>query len=211
MAFCPFIQTTIGDMSLNPFAYALTQAAGTFVEEQRDHGIPAATTLPIILQVLALEKNGNSHTAAFEVIQGRIYVTDSRVVVASSAPAGNQVFMGHVRYEWIHQVGYQLKSGNHHNQIFLSYGDAEGASYFVQIIIKKKTDVEALANDVLRRAGRYRLAMTNERQDEANAQLQRYAGGAKIIPNGDPKKDIVAAIIPGVCIAPGGEEYRPKL
>jgi hypothetical protein len=210
MAFCPFIKVKIGDMSLNPFAYALTQQAGTFVEEQWDHGVPAASTVPIILQVLALEKSGNSDTAAFEVFPGRIYVTDSRVVVVSDTIlADNQIFIGHVRYEWVHEVGYQKKSGNHHNQIFLSYGDEDGTSYFVQIIIKRKTDVETIANDILRRIGRYRLAMTNKRQDQANARLQRYADGEKIIPNGDPKKKTVTATVPGVCIAPSGKEFRP--
>jgi len=210
MAFCPFAKVTVGDLSLNPFAYAMTQSAGTFVEEPWDHGIPDSSSLPIVLQVLALEKNGADHTAAFEVFKGRIYITDSRVVVVSETPlAGNQIFMGHVRYEWIHEVGYQKKSSNHHNQIFLSYGDEDGTSYFVQIIIKKKIDVEVIANDILCRASRYRLAMTNERQEQVNAQLRRYADGAKIIPNGDPKKKTVTAIIPGVCVAPGGENFRP--
>jgi hypothetical protein len=127
--------------------------------------------------------------------------------------SAGKVYLGHIRYEWLEAVGYKRKvSMNTNDELRFMYQDTERTTYILDFIFPKGTDTEFLANDILHRACRYRLAMTdteNEGRQKATAFFMQYSVSGKIEPDEDQKKYHSCITIPHYYFAPGGEKFRP--
>jgi len=209
MAFLPFGRVKVGDTE-NTFTVPCVERIGSFVKDPWDRNAQAAS-YNMVGQVIVESKDGASDCKFFDEFAGQLIVTDARVVVlANAAEPDGSATVGHVRYEWLRMVGYREKSWSNHNCIVLVYEDQNSARYLVQIVLKSKADVAALANDILRRACLYRLTMTDEKPDKEVAFYTQYSTGRKITPKFEPKKQISSVEFSRAYLAPGGQKFRPE-
>ena len=207
--FYPFAEGTPGDI-LSTFAYPSVKGVGVYKNDPWDRNA-RATEYNMAVRVSWENKAGERDYSFFAEFTGQLIITDARVVtISNKAEADGDVIIGHVRYEWLRHVAYQEKSWSNHNCITLIYEDLDSTRYLVHIAIKSKTDVAALANDILRRASLYRLAMTDEKPDKEVAFYTQYSTGRKITPKPDPKKQLSSVEISRAYLAPGGEKFRPE-
>lgn len=207
--FYPFAAGTPGAI-LSTFAYPCVKGVGVYQDDPWDRNA-RATEYNMAVRVSWENKAGERDYSFFAEFIGQLIITDARVVVISNvAESDGDVIIGHVRYEWLRYVAYQEKSWSNHNCITLIYEDQDKTRYLVHITIKSKTNVAERANDILRRACLYRLAMTNEKSDKAVAFYTQYSTGRRITPKPEPKKQLSSVEMPQYYLAPGGQKFRPE-
>jgi len=207
--FYPFAEGTPGAI-FSTFAYPCVKGVGVYQDDLWDRNAQAKE-YSMAVRVSWENKAGERDYSFFAEFTGRLIITDARVVVISSvAGSDGDVIIGHVRYEWLRLVGYREKSLSKPNRIGMIYEDLDRTRYLVDIAIKSKTDVAALANEILRRACLYRLAMTDEKPDKEVAFYTQYSTGRKITPNSEPKKQTSSVEISRAYLAPGGQNFRPE-
>lgn len=120
--------------------------------------------------------------------------------------------IGHVRYEWLLGIGYiaKLRSGFFHPAQYglqFAYLDKNDSIYYLQVYFKRETDTAEIANDILHRAAKYRMAMQDEKTEEELTFFNQYA--EKLIEPSEKSDDFSNVKFPNVYSAPGGKEYRP--
>lgn len=121
------------------------------------------------------------------------------------------VLMGMIRYEWLSQVSYRSKTGFMTNEtVRLYYKDEQRALWHLDIVFRREADAGFIANEILRRACAYRLAMTDEKDDKELYFFNEYLHNRWIDPSPDPKKMSTVGL-PTQYPAPGGQKYRPPL
>lgn len=132
---------------------------------------------------------------------------------ANRRSAGTML-IGHVRYEWLRQIQYS----NYNKQKWLEYDDFclrlfykdnSEAFWIIQTNFPKTIDTAFLANDILHRMARYRMAMTDEKQDRM-IEHNKQCATLTITPSANPKEQYSSFTSIYSYYAPGGEEYRPK-
>lgn len=238
MEFEAFTIAAVGDRD-EPFAYPITDEQSSIIEELWDHGLQNVLTSNMFA---VSKKNQYQNQWQFQMsneMQTSFYVTDSRVAflcehfdngnsytgqgaliaeAISRAKAHKRtkgkVFLGQIRYEWLRTIGYKRKvSYGTKDIVSLRYIDTDKNSFALDFFFKKGTDTEFIANDILRRACIYRLAMTDneekEKQEGSVAFFEKYSTGGKITPTDNPKEDFSLISIPFSYYAPGGKKFRP--
>ena len=127
-----------------------------------------------------------------------------------AAQRREKALAGHIRYEWIGIVGYRYKQKMlEDNTVRVVYRDRNDTLWNVELALTKDTDAAALANDLVRRIAVYRSRMTDKKGEKAMQFCRTYAGGmAGIVPEQNPSK-ISSLVIPEICYAGTGAEYRP--
>jgi len=89
--------------------------------------------------------------------------------------------IGHIRYEWLSQVSYHPKTTlTDDEEIGLDFWDTDNNEWHVCLGFAKGTNVRGMANDILRRACMYKLAMTDAKKPEDTATLVSYCRGEQI-------------------------------
>jgi hypothetical protein len=71
-----------------------------------------------------------------------------------------KVLVGHVRYEWLHRVGFSPKRFGSDEKIRLELTDDADRHMVLDIHLPKDVDSSALAQDIVQRAARFRLRET---------------------------------------------------
>jgi hypothetical protein len=108
--------------------------------------------------------------------------------INAASRSKGKVLLGHLRYEWLALVEYRRKSGWFGNDaIQLYYQDDERTWWLVSLSFNKGTDTTFIANNILQRACKYRLAMNDEKGEKEVEFFKKYANGTKITPNSNPK------------------------
>ena len=131
-------------------------------------------------------------------------------IIAAVSRSG-KLLLGQVRYEWISQIQYSRKvSWKTANSVRLCYTDTEKNSWIIGLTFKKDVDTAALANDILHRACRYRLATQEEKSETALAFFNQNAQSGVIPPSPNPK-NYASVTFPTYYTAPGGEAKRPAV
>jgi len=238
MAYNAIIIAEIGDQD-QPFAYAITDGDGNLVPEQHDRGLKNVLTATGI-QVKKLVPGAKEYVQVINGTDIRIdvHVTDSRVAVLCEKydkgggwyggglasvvlNAGSKimaaqrrkgkVLIGHIRYEWISNIGYQRKTNFLTSEtVRLFYSDTEKISWYVELTWKQGPDAESVANDILRRLSKYRLEMNDEKDEKEIDFFTRHINGERITPSDDPKKKLSMIRIVNHYFAPKGDNMRPK-
>jgi len=236
MAFNAVCISEIGDQS-NPYIYPTTDDMCNLGEEKWDNGLNNVITAKSILVQKKL-KGTDNYVQVLHAMDINIdfYVTDSRVVllckkydkgggwyggigalvanagskIMAAARSKGKVLLGQVRYEWIAMLSYQRKvSWLTEESIQVYYKDNDGTYWCISLNFKKGTDTEFLANNILHRACKYRLAMNDEKGEKETEFFTKYSTGANITPNSNPKQ-YSDCIFPNFYFAPMGEDKRPN-
>lgn len=164
------------------------------------------------------------------------YITDSRVMIRIPAyeksehddetraavfrtdrhddPQGERALTlaGMIRYEWVSQISYQRKvSRSTEECVRLYYRDLSESRWYLDIIFRGNADAEYLANVILHRACRYRLLMTDDKNDKEMYFLNRYLEDYDIEPAKNPRRYMASLRFPTQYPAPGGDDVRPRL
>ena len=172
----------------------------------------------------------------YEGVPAEVYVTDSRLLLRIPRHSESlhedetraavlcessmeryvtpeeMMLAGMIRYEWISQISYQRKvSRGTEECVRIYYRDLSEAKWHLDLIFPKEADAERLANLILHRACRYRLAMTDEKSDEEVYFFNRYLSDYEIEPAEDPKRHMATVRFPTQYPAPGGGDTRPYL
>jgi hypothetical protein len=71
-----------------------------------------------------------------------------------------KMLMGHVRYEWLHQVGFSPKRFGVDEQLRLMVTDGSNRTLTLDLHLPKNIDSGLLAQDIVQRAARFRLNHT---------------------------------------------------
>jgi hypothetical protein len=130
--------------------------------------------------------------------------------IIAAAKNKGKIFLGQIRYEWVYFIGYKRKSNwRSGDAIVICYQDAQKTFWMMTLQLKNGTDTAFIANDILRRAAKYRLEMTDEKSEKALKFFREYAAGAKIVPNDNPQK-VSTIFIHDHYFAPNGEDKRPN-
>ncbi|MCL2125970.1 MAG: hypothetical protein FWH33_08300 [Oscillospiraceae bacterium] len=227
MSFCTFKVFPIG-ANASSYAYATTDQNGKILQEKWDNGLNrmlAATALNFYSFKTDIKTDGELYISFGG--EALAYFTDSRIVVSSKQfsqgtikwehvstdisdkkKQKGKVLLGQIRYEWLHKIGFSRKAGFlSFDTISLTHMDTD--RYYMTILsFPKGTDTEFVANEVLARACKYRLAMNDVNSASDIEFLKHYSEGGKIGPSADPDKT-PSIILPNNYIAPTGEEYRP--
>lgn len=163
----------------------------------------------------------------------RLWVTDSRLIFHGTLSGGEDLttmdvhagdhagmaVAGHIRYEWITGVSYRLGTLPVNKEVEVRWFDEAGNAYkavanFPKVIGSAKgfhlSTVDALAKEVLAKACRHRLSITDTKSEDALAFFQKHANSPEIPLNADPK-GWNAIEIPCAYPAPGGREFSPAI
>ena len=222
-----FIQN-IGDKE-NPYVFAGTETNGKLISDVFDHGINhQCVTQSITIQRRRKTDQAFSSILKLENISARFIYTDCRVVYRcdeydlgptwSRSPMSGvmnykeerkahkrmagKILLGHVRYEWIKEIAYIERA------LRVVYRDMEDTTYFIEAAFDQAVDTSVLANDMLHRACRYLLALTDQKDAEEMAFYTRFS--EEVIPP-TPGKELSRIIFPTSYMAPFGKEYRPLI
>lgn len=134
-------------------------------------------------------------------------------MLAKSRSKGT-VLLGHLRYEWLLGIGYMQRKQTgwraivNHDSMTLCYSDDEGILWSITLVFKAGTGTELMANDILRRACTYRLAMNDEKNPECIDFFKKYKSGATMPSSGDHKQHSGFITFPSIYDAPFGENQR---
>jgi len=160
--------------------------------------------------------------------RSELYVTSSRVILACRTweeasisvvalakhyKVIGHVYGGHIRYEWLNEIRFWDDRGFIPAcYVQLSYKDAAGNDYMTEIATGRgfgRPHPTDIATQVLTKACRYRLAMTDTKTDEQvdfftrNAQTPQFSHAP-----GDQQWWSIK--IPGAYPASAGQEFRPR-
>ncbi|MBR0398599.1 MAG: hypothetical protein IJI10_10070 [Eubacterium sp.] len=146
------------------------------------------------------------------------YEDDTRAAVLrsdrSQVPEDDRAMTlaGMIRYEWISQISYQRKvSRGTEECVRLYYRDLSEARWYLDIIFRGNADAEYLANVILHRACRYRLRMTDDKNDKETYFFNKYLEDYDIEPAHNPRRYMSYVRFPTQYPAPGGDDVRPRL
>ncbi|MFT9116323.1 MAG: zinc ribbon domain-containing protein [Sporolactobacillus sp.] len=136
---------------------------------------------------------------------------DAGSKIIAAATSKGKILLGQIRYEWIYFLGYSHRTGmSGHNAVQICYRDSQKNIWLIVLLLKNNADAAFLTNDILHRASKYRLEMTNEKSPEALEFFNKYSAGSEITPNADPKGSSVITF-PHYYFAPNGEDKRPPV
>lgn len=124
---------------------------------------------------------------------------------------GEMVLMGMIRYEWISQIAC-VETGRRFSRreaLRLYYQDQNQYTWYLDVVFGADADAEYLANEILHRACRYRLQMTDDKDDKEMVFFNHYLkeDGVEAAPEGYG----LTVRFPTQYAAPGGENDRPSL
>jgi len=230
MSFCAYRIALIGNQE-NPYYFAGTNQNGQIVEEKWDNGLNRVLkgSQWTFLKYKTDPKKDSKIIVSLGLGDVSNYFTDSRVVTlnrkydqgsiswefvssdkSDKKKFKGKVLLGQVRYEWLHKIAFSRKTGVFSiDSVSLIYSD--GDSYYDSVIVLPKgTDTEFLANDILHRACKYRLAMKDKKSEHDMEFFRRYSESGKIGTPADPK-ETPSIILPNSYYAPLGEEFRPDI
>ena len=146
------------------------------------------------------------------------YEDDTRAAVLrsdrSQVPEDDRAMTlaGMIRYEWISQISYQRKvSRGTEECVRLYYRDLSEARWYLDIIFRGNADAEYLANVILHRACRYRLRMTDDKNDKETYFFNKYLEDYDIEPAHNPRRYMSYVRFPTQYPTPGGDDVRPRL
>lgn len=129
----------------------------------------------------------------------------------AAARSKGTVLLGHIRYEWLTLIQYRYKKGwLDSDTLQLYYEDDEKTWWCISVSFEKGTDIDFIANNILQRACKYRLAMNDEKGEKEMAFFTKYADGDKITLNSD-RKQFNECYFPNYYVAPRGENKRPTV
>ena len=116
---------------------------------------------------------------------------------------------GHIRYEWLIDVGFERKTSfMTDNCINLNYRDTDNIDWTLALNFPKNVNTEELANNIVQKAARYKIAMNTPKSADELKLLHYYAKGGRIaVP--DPKAWSWSETF-GAFQAPDGEGARPN-
>ena len=220
-----------------PFSFAQINNNYELIAEPHDHGHDLVNITGIAFERRGANDKAFAVSSKILNNKADLYVTDSRVVVVcrdynkgstgrwvggltaiglnqihravENKRRANHVFVAMLRYEWLANVMYLPKQGIlSDNKIALVYEDKTHVRWRVTFFCKGGTDVAAIANDILHRTCRYRLAMTNNKTDEQIEFFNKYAHES--IAPANNKDSFSNCPIIHYYYAPYGEDYRPE-
>ena len=230
MSFCAYRISLIGNQD-NPYHFAGTNQNGQVVEEKWDNGLNRVLTGSVwsFFKYKTDPKKDSKYIVSLGLGDVSNYFTDSRVVTlnrkydqgaiswefvssdkSDKKKFKGKVLLGQIRYEWLHKIGFGRKTGILSvDSVSLTYTD--GDSYYTSVIgLPKGTDTEFLANDILHRACKYRLAMKDTKSGHDIDFFRMYSESGKIGNATDPK-ETPSIILPNCYTAPLGEQFRPDI
>jgi hypothetical protein len=236
--------------SFADFTYAGVNSSGGLVEEPWDHGLQEVGMTKSIW-ITSQEDDYGELDELHDDIAASVFVTDSRVafysenydtggsflksggdaiglilVGISKARAKKRsegkVMVGHIRYEWLEQVAFHSKaSWADDDSLILHYTDSDGLKWEALFSFPKETNIRQIANLILQKAAKYKLAMSDEKSAKERELLSTYTQGREIEEStwdGSSLSDKIAraALISesekmAVFPAPEGEAYRPEV
>jgi len=236
MAYTAVVTREIGD-TVQGYEWAAVDSDGKIVEEIWDGGLGSpyiATQIKICERSSSDSWYPSTH---IDKISIEVYVTDSRVIIRCdkydkgdsrwigglSALAMNAIergigavrsrgksFIGHLRYEWLESIYYSQKTGwLSDNTIRLFYTDDDRTEQYIELILKKDTDMAEMSNKIFHKALAYRKAMTDKKSDEFQSFLNEYSDCNKMLPVSTDSKKMSGIIFPYAYLAPIGFKYRP--
>lgn len=128
---------------------------------------------------------------------------------AETKTAGT-VLCGHIRYEWIAQLGFICKSSFlNDNTLYIVYYDSEQTKWEIQLLFAKDVNVEEMANAILKKSSQYKLNMNESRKfwDDTYPEIEEYAKCKRILRKENEGVTRFSSYLP----APLGESLRPSL
>ncbi len=132
---------------------------------------------------------------------------------AANKRSAGKLLLGHIRYEWISAITYIHKPKTGFldlsiTQACIYYTDKEKNTYLVQTIFNGDVDTTFIANDILHRTSKYRLAMGGESSERDISFFEKYSNeNITVNPN---KKEKSSILLPSYYPAPFGQKYRPN-
>jgi hypothetical protein len=220
---------------VNQYMYPLTDLEGRIVPEKWDNGMQNSVTATSYSEKFMAEGVSELIERQYHrKLRMDTYITDSRVtfsctnynrdgldiwllfgipqLIWRAASRRGKVLAGHIRYEWISEIYYSNKTGILSDEtVRLCYEDSDSTIWAVDITLNKNIDSAFIANNILQRACRYRLAMQDEKSPELMEFLTTYSKGGEIPPSNDSKKQMSGVLFPNYYLAPTGENKRPIL
>lgn len=104
------------------------------------------------------------HDTEWRYFDVSIYVTDARIVVVVDKPVDARTrWVGHLRYPWIHSVGYRPKQGFLHEcELVIGMeqvqeGHELPADFTLRLLLDRRDDSGELARQIVRRLARHHL------------------------------------------------------
>lgn len=135
---------------------------------------------------------------------------DAGSKIIAAATSRGKILLGQIRYEWLYFLGYTCKTGlSGHNAVQICYKDKQKNIWLMTFLLKNNADAAFIANDILHRASKYRLEMTDEKSQKALEFYNKYLADGEITPDDDPKKSSTITF-PEYYFAPNGEDKRPS-
>lgn len=209
------------------------------IPEPQDHGFSSSSDLMNInlrRQDIKLELMKQDPWPADGPIldtkaKSELQITDSRVILtcrswqesnislvslAKRYKVAGHVYGGHIRYEWINEIGFEQSPGFIPLlRVRLSYKDAAGNDYYTDINKpgRGKTWASEIATIILSKTCHHRLAMNDTKADEQLGFLTKNAENPEfshVSPDGGWGDFMWSIRIPGAYPAPGGQEFRPQ-
>lgn len=235
MSYSALYVRQIGDLS-DSFQGAAIKEGGELNTEEWDRQISEPVIATAAQDVIRFENGKEEIETEVGDIKMNVFVTDCRVIyrcdsydkggrwrggltalalngierAAGAVRTRGKSLLGHVRYEWLRALGYVKKTGFFSdNQLYVFYCDENDETHYVWVKLKGSAEVAALANDILHRACRYRLAMTDTNDEEQKEFFEKYSKDENLIEEDSDPKQISMISIPSPYLAPGGEKFRP--
>lgn len=223
--------------AVDEFSYVSTTEEGQLLKEELDLGldnyVPARKI--ILKKYTAQRRYWDTIFEIEDKLPVDVYITASRLTVlckkydkggtwygapisslimtgieraVASAKRKNKILTGMIRYEWIERILYSRKIKWSENEtLCIHYRDTEKTLYRLIIWFNKDIDSSFIANELLHKVCLYRLAMSDEKDEDEIKFFQKYLT-ENIEHDNDPKKmsDIG---FPSKYYAPMGEKFRP--
>ena len=197
------------------------------------------TTLAILAHSQAVNMAPNKELELYGYKIVDVYATDSRVVFSckeydtgstyvsfggmaigvamtaiSSARAKKRIqgttLVGHIRYEWLGLIEYHVATSKRDtNSVALTYIDTDDIMWITSFALSDSLDPRPVAEDIARKACRYKLAMKDEKTAEERALLLDYCHGKQFPIISEPGS-MMSDELPSYP-APLAEQFRPGL
>ena len=225
-------------VSVSPYLYAELETDGYLKVDEFDHA-PVKRYSAKAMRVYSKRAGESSYTRILSVKDAPmdVIVTDCRVVFRCNHYDNNVVdwkgglaaaalnaiedrklkkrtsgkaLIGHVRYEWIRELGYsgKNKDGKQAPDSFcirVVYADMENTRFLIEAAFSVGENTSEIANLILKKTCRFRLAMKNGyKNKEFFEKYQKETIEEK------PDTDYYRILFPNSFHAPDGEKCRPE-